>query len=204
MSRELPKAARDHLTLKRAVASRRRLAALLGIIAAEWSYADTLLGFFFAELIGSRNMPTAEAYSKILSDKNKAHIVLALASQISDTALRARFKTAVNDLQHCGTDRNKYIHGKWAIHPAFPKELVLLTPKRSYLEEARLYGASDFNKLINEIRRITVRLWKMLDTLERKRREATQLLGYNPGHPLPNPGRIRRILHQRSIAAQKQ
>lgn len=150
------------------------MAKLLGVIIGEWSHAEQALSILFSELVGARNMATIAAFERITSLNQKVNILLSLCeNKIAHVQLRKHVMNAIAELQKQGKKRDKYAHARWAAHPECSEELVLLRPGPKMIKEARLYGESDFQKLIDDIDRATAVLYAFMDEVNVHLRQPT-------------------------------
>lgn len=164
------------------IRSRPLLAALLGVIVAEWSAAESVMAFMFGVLLQIDMPASTEILDFITNQRQKRDMLMRIAMRkIKSKALLERLKKALHELQDAGDKRTKAVHGRWGTCPRWPNHLVWQRNTTSPMSEAELWGADDFTSLIREIaeRRSTVQ--QMIADIARD-------LGVLPAESPPQPG----------------
>lgn len=152
---------------------------MIGLIAAEWSNLERELVYMFSMLMGTQQItafgqvsytgnPLAEiALGEIYGMKPRLRLIkTALAARLGEDE-QAELRDCLDGINRVGERRNEAVHGKWAVDPAKPDHVVLIS-KKGLLA----YSVEDFDEVLVEISNATWRFLSFMnDWLEKRRKE---------------------------------
>lgn len=104
------------------------LCAHIGVISVLWNKIDAEIGEMFANLLGVNASVGITLYLAVDSDSAKSSMIRAIAKKASDVD-RAKIETLIQDYRAKSKNRNKVVHGIWAIPTGYKDELLWTDPR---------------------------------------------------------------------------
>jgi hypothetical protein len=149
--------------------ARPELAVKLASLCYHWARLEYSLAFVFAGLLDApeKGLFEAEILEHIESIRGKTGVIRSLLEhRLDDDKLRAQFNDALEKAVRLAAQRNKYVHGRWALAVGnnlelFKDELVLMGRVGATMHEgALLINADDFDRVLEEISQHATYLFK--------------------------------------------
>lgn len=142
------------------VLNRANLAAYIGAIAAEWTHVEDQLMHLLATAFGSSARGVNGEFGINLNWIAKAAIEetetirvrlkimdVTLGALVKGKSVEAEWGSLRNNLQKRSTERNRIVHGQWALSDEYPDALLL----RAKDEQTLLYKERDFSEILDRI-----------------------------------------------------
>jgi hypothetical protein len=159
------------LFFRDALAMRPEIAKRLGILCGEWSRMEQCLAMIFAGFLDASSDEALEldAFERVQTVRNKAAILRSLCElRVKDATLRKRFGDALAKIERLSQERNRYVHGRWAIVSRAKDKIVLTGPMGPRVRTERvLVRPLEFDALHKTMQRENLALWKLFDRVIR-------------------------------------
>jgi len=157
------------------LSERPELATQIAIISSLWNEIEARISAFLAALAGSESKTVIAVYLAIKNDGAKRATIDTITQQKLSATDFARFQEIMRTIGARYNDRNKVVHGAWAISPKYPNKLLwadvretvsLMTdmigidhdePQRqkkliAHQKQLMVYGLSDFKRIEGRMR----------------------------------------------------
>lgn len=145
--------------LHQTILQRPKCAEAIGAIAVDWVETENLLATIYSQLIFGMSPVSLggegialESFMLIPNIHTKLTILREAAKyRFKDSALIVRFYAALQAIQDAGDERNKIMHGSWALSDREPDKLIWTKPWTK-VADAMVYG--------------TAELWAVVQTMQ--------------------------------------
>jgi hypothetical protein len=154
---------------------RPELATQIAIISSLWNEIEARISAFLAALVGSESKTVIAVYLAIKNDGAKRATIDTITQQKLSATDFARFQEILRTIGSRYNDRNKVVHGAWAISPKYPGKLLWADVRETvslmtemigldhnetrrqekliaHQKQLMVYGLSDFKKIGSRMR----------------------------------------------------
>jgi hypothetical protein len=108
-----------------ALLTKPELAAHIGAVATTWTIVEEGWGLILAEMLGADAKVGVKLYLELTGAGSQAAILRAVADERLNSELREDFAALLSEEKGRARERNRIVHGRWAIDPETPDGLIL-------------------------------------------------------------------------------
>lgn len=108
-----------------ALLERPELSAYIGAVATMWTVVEEGWGILLAEMLAADAKVGVQLYLALTGATSQASVLRTIANERLPEALQAEFGNLMKSERARAGERNRIVHGRWAIDPETPDALIL-------------------------------------------------------------------------------